>query len=157
MRYIAIFDLDETVIDSRHRTPNYPDGTLNLDAYKANHTPENVAKDTLLPIANIMRQAYHNGAYVIVLTARDMKACDYEFLKRHNLPYHKILSRDQASETHYRMRDGDYKYRWIRSLLNLAQFRNKTVVMFDDAAPVKTRLRKLFPVLCAHRVNARMM
>ena len=155
MRYIAIFDLDETVIDSRHRTPNHPDGTLNLAAYIENHTPENVAKDTLLPLADVMRAVYDSGAYVIVLTARDMKQCDYDYLTDNGLKYHKIMSRDQASEAHYKMKDGDYKARWILPFLNLKQFAKKPVVMFDDAKPVKARLRKHFPVMCAHKINAR--
>lgn len=155
MRYIAIFDLDETVIDSRHRTPNNPDGTLNLAAYIENHTAENVAKDTLLPLAEVMRAAYADGAYVIVLTARDMKQCDYDYLADNGLKYHKIMSRDQASENHYKMKDGDYKARWILPFLNLKQFAKKTVIMFDDAKPVKARLRKHFPVMCAHKINAR--
>ena len=155
MRKVMIFDLDETVINSAHRTPNNPDGTLNLDGYKEKHTPENVAKDTLLPIANIMRNAYNSGAYVIVLTARDMKDCDYQYLADNNLKYHKIMSRDQASENHYKMKDGEYKKRWIVPFLNLRQFKNAVIVMFDDAKPVKTALRKHFPVLCAHKINAR--
>lgn len=152
---IVIFDLDETVIDSRHRTPNNPDGTLNLAGYQANHTPENVAKDTLLPIARLMQQAYASGAYVIVLTARDMKDCDYQYLSDYGLKYHKIMSRDQASPNHYKMKDGEYKKRWIVPFLNLRQFKNAAVVMFDDAKPVKSTLRKFFPVLCAHKINAR--
>lgn len=153
---VVIFDLDETVIDSRHRTPNNPDGTLDLDGYIARHTPENVFRDTLLPLADIMRACYARGDYVVVLTARDMKDCDYEYLDDHGLHYHKIMSRDQASAKHYAMRDGDYKYRWIRPLLNLRQFIGASIVMFDDAVPVKSRLRKLFPVLCAHKINARL-
>lgn len=153
---VVIFDLDETVIDSRHRTPNNPDGTLDLTGYIARHTPENVFRDTLLPLADIMRACYARGDYVVVLTARDMKDCDYEYLDEHGLHYHKIMSRDQAKPSHYAMRDGDYKYRWIRPLLNLRQFIGASVVMFDDAVPVKSRLRKLFPVLCAHKINARL-
>ena len=155
MKNIIIFDLDETVINSTHRTPNNPDGTLNLDAYIRLHNPENVAKDTLLPIAQLMRARYAMGDYIIVLTARDMKPCDYQFLNDYNLPYHKIMSRDQASANHYKMKDGEYKMRWIKSFLNLKQFAGLQVIMFDDAKPVKSALRKLFPVLCAHKVNAR--
>ena len=33
MKRVVIFDLDETVVDSAHRTPNNPDGTLNLSRY----------------------------------------------------------------------------------------------------------------------------
>ena len=154
---VVIFDLDETVIDSRHRTPNNPDGTLNLDEYIRQHTPENVFRDTLLPLADVMRACYARGDYVIVLTARDMKDCDYQYLDDNGLHYHKIMSRDQAKPRHYAMRDGEYKYRWIRPLLNLKQFQRANIVMFDDAKPVKSKLRKLFPVLCAHKINARLV
>lgn len=156
MKKVIIFDLDETVINSKHRTPNNADGTLNLAAYIENHTAENVAKDTLLPIAKLMQYAHATGAYVIVLTARDMKQCDYDYLARHGLKYHKIMSRDQASESHYKMKDGDYKKKWIIPFLNLKQFKNARVVMFDDAGPVKSTLRKYFPVLCAHKINRKL-
>jgi phosphoglycolate phosphatase-like HAD superfamily hydrolase len=154
---IVIFDLDGTVIDSAHRTPNNADGTLNLAAYHANHTPENVAKDKLLPLARLIRAAYDSGMYTVILTARDMKACDYEYLEKHGIRAHKIMSRDRVkSEKHYKASDGAYKAKWIRPFLNLKQFAQCSVVMFDDAAPVKNELRKLFPVLCAHKVNRRL-
>ncbi len=153
---VVIFDLDETVIDSRHRTPNNPDGTLNLAAYIERHTPENVAKDTLLPLADVMRACYSRGDYVIVLTARDMKKCDYDFLDFHGLRYNLILSRDKAKPSHYALKDGDYKARYIKPLLNLRQFKNANIVMFDDAKPVKETLRKLFPVVCAHKANKKL-
>jgi hypothetical protein len=156
MKNIIIFDLDETCINSSHRTPNFPDGTLNLEAYIKNHTPKNVAKDKLLPIAKLMRDRHAMGDYIIILTARDMQSCDYQFLQRNNLPYHKIMSRDQCkSEKHYKMKDGDYKMTWIKPFLKLKQFKGKQVIMFDDAKPVKYALRSLFPVLCAHKINAR--
>lgn len=156
-KQITIFDLDGTVIDSAHRTPNNADGTLNLPAYMAKHTPENVARDTLLPLARVIRSAYNRGAYVIILTARDMKACDYEYLAAHNIPSHKIMSRDKVkSQKHYRASDGEYKAKWIRPFLNLRQFKGAAVVMFEDAPPVKSELRSMFPVMCANKVNRRL-
>jgi len=156
-KQIVIFDLDGTAIDSAHRTPNNADGTLNLEAYIARHTPENVARDTLLPIARLIRAAYTSGAYVIILTARDMKECDYAYLAAHGIAAHKIMSRDRCkSVKHYRAADGKYKANWIRPFLNLRQFKGAAVVMFDDAAPVKTELRRIFPVMCANKVNRRL-
>ncbi len=156
-KQITIFDLDGTVIDSAHRTPNNPDGTLNLAAYMEKHTPENVMRDTLLPLARLIRAAYENGAYVVILTARDMKPCDYEYLEKHNIRAHKIMSRDRVkSEKHYGANDGEYKAKWIRPFLNLKQFAKCAVVMFEDASPVKTELRKMFPVICANKINRRL-
>lgn len=155
---IIIWDLDETVVNSQHRTPNFADGTLNLDAYIRQHTPENVAKDTLLPAARILRERYNSGDYIIVLTARDMLPCDYKYLQDNNIPYHKIMSRDQCkTQKHYFMRDGEYKQHWIKPFLCLRQFVKKPVIMIDDAKPVKSVLRKMFPVLCAHKLNRRLL
>lgn len=153
MKNVVIFDLDETVIDSRHRTPNNADGTLNLAAYLEMQTPENIAKDTLLPLANVMKQRRKMGDYIIVLTARGMSEADYQFLADNGLEYNKILSRNNISEKHYKMKDGEYKALHIKKFMNLKQFKKAQFVMFDDAKPVKSVLRKMFPVICAHKAN----
>ena len=152
---IAIFDLDETVIDSKHRTPNNPDGTLNLAAYMENHTAENVAKDKLLPLANSIKNLYESGKiYIVICTARDMKDCDYKFLADNGIKYHLIMSRDKAKKAHYKMSDGDYKTTWLKMLFNLRQFKNLPKIMWDDAKPVKSAVRKMgIPVICAHKAN----
>lgn len=151
MKPTLIFDLDETVIDSAHRTPNNPDGTLNLDAYRAMHSRKNVFKDKLLPLARVMRKAKKMGYPVVILTARDMANFDYDFLRFHNLDADLILSRDKATPAHYNFSDGDYKAEFIR-LYNL-----HNAIMIDDSAKVKTSLRALgMPVLCARKLNARL-
>ena len=157
MKKIFIFDLDETVIDSAHRTPNNPDGTLNLPAYMERHTPENVARDTLLPLARVMQRLKWAGAEIWILTARDMLPCDYEFLQRHNITATKIMSRDRAKPKHYACKDGDYKRRWIQPLLNLRQFAKAHFIVFDDAAPVLSVMRKLgLTALNARKINERL-
>lgn len=151
----VIFDLDDTVINSRHRTPNHPDGTLNLAAYIESHTPENVAKDTLLPLARTMQRMIKAGYVVVVLTARHMHKCDYDYLKDNGLLPHIVLSREQVGPAHYKMGDGDYKARWLRVMMGY--FPKAPIIMFDDAAPVKSVLRKLgIPVICGHKVNRRL-
>ena len=151
---VFIFDLDETVIDSRHRTPNNPDGSLNLKAYIESHTAENVAEDTLLPLARTMRALIANGEYVVILTARDMKQCDYEYLANNQLLPSVICSRDRASSEHYKLSDGSYKQRWLE-LLCLTGHDN--LIMFDDATPVKSAIRALgHPVICGQKINRRL-
>lgn len=153
-----IFDLDETVIDSSHRTPNFPDGTLNLKAYIASHTPENVAKDKLLPLARTMRRAILAGYKVAILTARDMQECDYEYLSQNGIAPRHIYSRDNYRVTakHYKMRDGEYKAHWY-GLLPRSLVVGKHVIMFDDSKPVKTAMRAIgITCLCAHKVNRKL-
>lgn len=154
MRNVIIFDLDETVINSSHRTPNNPDGSLNLGQYLKMQTPENIAKDMLLPIARIMRQRFIAGDFIVIITARRMSLADYDFLEKRGLPYHLILSRNDISLEHYKLNDGKYKLRHILPFLDLAQYDN--IVMFDDAKLVKSELRNYFPVLCAHKINRKL-
>lgn len=149
---MLIFDLDETVIDSRHRTPNNPDGSLNLPAYIEKHTRENVFKDKLLPLANTLKKAVQSGKSVVILTAREMSKADYDYLYFHGLANLDtlILSRDKASKKHYKMKDGDYKLHWLKK----AGIIGKISVMFDDAKHVKQVLRRAgIVVICAHKAN----
>ncbi len=155
-RITLIFDLDETVINSSHRTPNHADGTLNLDAYIALHTPENVAKDTLLPLAVTMQRAIAQGYDVAILTARDMAFCDYQFLVAKGIAPAHIFSRDRCkSKDHYTMRDGPYKVEWFRQMPKFLT--DQHCIMFDDAKPVKTAMRAIgVTTLCAHKINKKL-
>lgn len=150
---VIVFDLDETVIDSRHRTPRNADGTVNLTHYMANHTPENVFRDTLKPLARVA-QALFGRHYLVFCTARDMKECDYAFLETHNLRANLILSRDKARAFHYRMKDAEYKKQWLNPLRNLRQFSGRPFVMFDDEPKVIAAMRKI-GISCynAHSIN----
>ena len=73
-----IFDLDNTIICSKHRQACLPDGTLDLDHWKKNSTSEKIAKDTLLPCANMMQNAHCSGHTIIVCTARVIGKTDYK-------------------------------------------------------------------------------
>jgi len=90
---IKIFDLDGTVIDSSHRQTYREDGTLSISNWKENNTPELIAQDKLLPLAKQMRTAYNRGDYVIICTAREIGAADYDFLRLHDLKFNAIVSR----------------------------------------------------------------
>ena len=151
-----IFDLDETVINSLHRTPNFPDGTLNLQAYIKSHTAENVAKDTLLPLAKIMQNAIKQGYTVAILTARDMLPCDYAFLVKYNISPSHIFSRDRCNnDNHYKMSDGAYKVEWFRKMPKVLT--EQHCIMFDDSKVVKAAMRKIGVVtLCAHKANKKL-
>lgn len=154
MKNVIIFDLDETVIDSAHRTPNNPDGSLNLAKYLELQNRENIFKDTLLPMVRLMRARFIAGDFIVILTARGMSKADYEFLISMHLPYHLILSRNDITLEHYKLSDGQYKLRHILPFLDLCE--NSRIVMFDDAKLVKSELRKYFPVLCAHKINRKL-
>lgn len=92
MAYV-IFDLDGTVIDSAHRHASKPDGSIDLEHWFDNATPEKIAKDGLLPLVRSMRSLYDAGHHIVICTARCMKLADFQFLAANNIPYHHILYR----------------------------------------------------------------
>ena len=94
---VAVFDLDGTLIDSSHRTPNKPDGTLDLQGYYDNRTRENIFKDTLLPLADKIRKMYNSGLYhIVICTAREIDQDDLDFLDYHNIKFHEMLDRNNC-------------------------------------------------------------
>ena len=92
MKNITIFDLDGTCIDSTHRQATRPDGTLNLEHWIENATPEKIFGDSLLPLAQQINKRTKQGDFVIVCTARQMSDADFEFLMNEGINPHKIIS-----------------------------------------------------------------
>ena len=145
IRNISIFDLDGTVIDSSHRQATKPDGTLNLEHWFENATPDKIAQDRILPLAEQIRKRTKAGDYVVICTARTMTFADFEFLFENGLCVDKIISRPAGNME----ADGKLKAKQLGSLFNLRQFKLANKVMFDDAPSVRSSLRKLgFAVIC---------
>ena len=94
-----IFDLDHTVIDSSHRQLTRSDGSLDLDAWRDNCTAEMIGRDSLLPLARVMRLAYAKGHTVIICTARVLSRHDLTYLADNDLRYHVLLSRADGDNT----------------------------------------------------------
>lgn len=155
MKRIVVFDLDETIVDSAHRTPNNADGTLNLERYLQLKTRENTFKDTLLPLADYWKSLDLTENYVVVCTARTWADFDQEFLDFHGLHAHKILARFTPAQC--KMRDPDLKRRGLNKLRGLRQFSRLPIVMFDDAKPVISEMRRMgIACLNAIKVNQRL-
>ena len=85
IKNIVIFDLDQTVIDSSHRSPNNSDGTINLEKYFKSRTRTNIFRDKLLPLSRIFKQLKNDGNYIIVATSRNIDHDDVDFLKSKGL------------------------------------------------------------------------
>ena len=155
MKRVVIFDLDETVVDSAHRTPNNPDGTLNLSRYLELKTRENTMQDGLLPLAEFWKSLDLSDTYVIVSTAPTWADFDQEFLDNHGLRAHKIIARFTPAQS--KMRDAELKRKGLSKLFALRQFRNLPKYMFDDAKPVIAEMRRMGLVcLNSHKVNRRL-
>ena len=91
---LYIYDLDGTVIDSSHRL-----GDGSLDDWFANNTPDKIARDRLLPLAQHLQMQNKKGNATAVCTSRQMTDADYMFLKRNNIDPVFILSRKHGDNT----------------------------------------------------------
>lgn len=91
MRYI--FDLDHTLICSKHRTLTKADGSLDLVHWRENCTREKIFGDSLLPLADYAKDLIEKGHEVIACTARVMSNHDFDFLTLAGLRFTRILSR----------------------------------------------------------------
>ena len=97
---LYIFDLDHTTIDSSHRQNTLPDGSLNLDAWRENSTPEMIARDSLLPLGEQWRDISPEfTGQIAIITARVMGAADLQYLDDNGLAYDYIYSRNEGDST----------------------------------------------------------
>jgi hypothetical protein len=177
---IIVLDLDETTISSAHRTPrSLETGEVMLHEFFDNRYPEKIMQDTLLPLGKLWQTL--KGFTIWICTSRDMSRADYTYLEKHNLCYDKIISREQllvnpkeAEDSQYlfhgkctrRLKVKNslyyepgptYKVKRLRSLLNLKQYRNRPVFVFDDEPKIISALRKAgFTTLNAYTVNRRL-
>ena len=93
MNTFKIWDLDGTVIDSSHRYSTLENGDIDLPKWIADNTRENIERDSLLPLARLMRSNYRQGDIVIICTARVLGVWDHVFLADHGIKAQFILSR----------------------------------------------------------------
>jgi hypothetical protein len=97
MRFI--YDLDHTVICSRHRQATLPNGDLDLDHWIENNTPEKIARDKVLPLAGHWIRQRQRGCEIVVCTARVMGDADYQYLADHGLEYDAMICRSEGDHT----------------------------------------------------------
>ena len=154
-KMIMIFDLDGTIVDTSHRYRDLPCGKIDLDFWFANSTPEMIARDTLLPLANVWRRYYSEGHTIVVCTARDFSPNPRvpidnigevyrQFLADNDLQYHHLLHRTMAGESHLSMSDGDLKTRLLNDLAEREGWPEnwrRDACMWDDN---RTVIEKMF-------------
>ena len=97
MRFI--YDLDHTIIDSSHRQTTLPNGDLDLLHWIDNSTPEKVAQDSLLPLAEHWKTVQEKGMEIVICTARVMGDADFQFLADNKLYWDACLSRREGDRT----------------------------------------------------------
>jgi len=135
MRFI--FDLDGTVIDSSHRQGD------TLDDWRRMNTPNNIAKDSTLPLFDQMRDAINDGQDVIICTSRVMGDDDFQWLADHGISGVTILCRDTNDNRHAGFFKLSMLHDYAKSLgLAWGRF-TRNCLMFDDDSGVQDTLKSV--------------
>ena len=134
-----IFDLDGTVVNSEWRTPRKNNGSIDIEKWVGLSTPNNIAKDTLLPLAKVMKKAVASKDFVIVATARIFTDADRKFLSDNSISPNIIISRSNNEQN---KPDAELKWNKLNRLFNLKQFKNVPKVMFEDNGSVLSKMRE---------------
>ncbi len=129
---LYIYDLDDTTVDSSHRQRKNADGSIDLAHWFANNTPDKIAQDSLLPLAEHLQQRNKRGDATMVCTSRQMTEADYQFLKDKKINPAFILSRKHGDNTPCGAMKLDLLTRFCTRMgLAWGDF-IKQAVMFDD-------------------------
>lgn len=129
MQKLVIFDLDNTVICSLHRQ-QWNDGILNLEHWFEGCYPENVARDSELPLADTWREFLAAGATIAVCTSRVMAEADFQWLESRGLEYHFMVSRTQGDSRS----DVPFKREGLQRLLDLVGVSPSETIYYEDRA-----------------------
>lgn len=133
IKKIAIYDIDGTLVDSMHRFRVNPEtGRIDLDFWIENDTPEKIELDKLLPLADRYKNDLKNPeVYVILATARACEFGDanYEYIDKNLGIPDRFIHRKGREDT----RGGaELKIKGIKPLLNLKNFKDATVHVYED-------------------------
>jgi len=134
---LLIFDLDGTAIDSTQRQGN---GTL--ADWQKNATPENIAKDSLLPLGKVWKNLV-SSKKIAIITARVLGKADYKFLKDNGLRYDFIYSRKAGDTTPDAQLKRLALYKLARDLGKSMRWLQNFAVFYDDNLSVLKMATKL--------------
>lgn len=133
IKEIHVFDLDGVVISSSHRyRTNEAGNAIDLDHWRKYDIPEFIEKDSLLPhAAQYKADLLDSAIYVIVATAR---ACikndtNYLFIDKYLGMPDKFIHRQGAEDSRH---GHTLKIQGIKPLLNLKQFRDAVIHVYED-------------------------
>ena len=136
LKTLNIFDLDGTVIDSSHRRQYNPDGTLNIAAWRK-CTRDMIMRDSLLPLARIMRELIATNKMVAICTSRVLNETDWEYLETHQILPRIIISRVEGDTTP----DAEFKTRELKWSFNALTLRQSQ--MWEDMPDIRASVSKL--------------
>ena len=136
LKTLNIFDLDGTVIDSSHRRQYNADGTLNISAWRK-CTRDMIMRDSLLPLASVMRELIASNKMVAICTARVLGKADWEYLEMHQILPRIIISRIEGDTTP----DAEFKPRQLQWSFGAGLLMQSQ--MWEDMPEIRASVSKL--------------
>ncbi len=133
IKEVKIYDMDGTIVCSAHRYRTDSSGeNIDLAHWRSLDIAKFISQDSLLPLAEEYKRDLQNpGIYVIIATARACKKGDanYRFIREHLGNPDKFIHRLGPTDN----RGGaELKLQAIIPLLNLKQFANASIKVFED-------------------------
>lgn len=135
-KLLNIFDLDGTVIDSSHRRQYNADGTLDINAWRK-CTRESIMRDSLLPLASVMRELIATNKMVAICTSRVLNETDWEYLEMHQILPRIIISRVEGDTTP----DAEFKTRELQWSFGAGILMQSQ--MWEDMPDIRASVSKL--------------
>lgn len=125
-----VFDLDGVWLDARHRQATKPDGSLDLEAYRANSNYSNVMQDKALDLSNVVQTLNAFGVEYYCLTARPVCEGTRDKVIQHlNARPVSIMGRNGNDDNR---RDYELKHDWLSKVFSPSQL--KHMILIDDNA-----------------------
>ena len=93
--WFNLFDLDDTIINSKHRSKFHADGSLDIPHWEENSTFKNIHQDHLIfNMINVLNYFLkRNDCWNVAITSRELTDLDYIFFKTHNIMFDDTLHR----------------------------------------------------------------
>ena len=128
---INVFDLDGCVINSLHRYRTKSCGTrIDLKYWRENCTPEQIMKDTLLPLAGFYKRLVNQQKEkILIATSRVMSDTDFSFIKAKLAGYDALIHRINDNDAR---RGFILKCQGIMAYVNEFGITDKDIRIYDD-------------------------
>ena len=134
-KWINLFDLDDTIVNSKHRSEFDENGALNVTHWNANNTLNNILQDHLIyNMTSVLKYFLgRTDCWNVAITSRELDDVDYIFFKTHNIMFNDTLHRGSShlgNDYCNRYTLPDFELKDI--LLSNYKFDNEAGFAFDD-------------------------
>ncbi len=148
-----IFDLDDTIIDAKHRGALGSDGSGDLNHWRKNCTPEKIMLDSALPFLRVLEKVRSEHT-IIICTSRVFQSADYQLLRALGISWDHLITRPKGCEEPCAPLKLRQLAAWsVDYYMSWEEFTNDTI-MFDDNTGVQSLLRSCgMRVICPINYN----